>query len=378
MNETLLQFGSGNFLRAFVDLFLHEANCADDAHGRAVVVTSTESPRGGLINAQDGCYHVALRGRHDDRIVDDTVQVTRALSRCLAAAPDWAHVLEVARAPDLRWIVSNTTEAGLALDALDGPETFSPAVNPAVAHAPHSFPAKLLAVLTHRAASGAGPVTILPCELVEDNGPVLLDLLRTQADIWRLPQDLLDAVNACPLPATLVDRIVSGRPDQHPLLSQDALLTVAEPYASWVVESVPGLDLFPHGAITRVDDVSEYTLRKVRLLNGAHTALVCHAAPMGIDTVGEAVQHPVAGPWLRHLLFDEILPVLEGRVVDGEDFVETTLERFANPFVQHRLADIALQHEAKVATRLLPTYHEHVELFGEAPTLLREILQPYL
>lgn len=378
MNQTLLQFGGGNFLRAFVDLFLHEANTADDAHGRAVVVTSTDSPRTRLINEQNGSYHVALRGMSGGSTVDDTVAVTKSLSHSLSATTHWAQVLEVARSPELRWIVSNTTEAGFALDPADTEETFSPAVNPAVATAPHSFPAKLLAVLAHRLAAGEPTVAILPCELVEDNGPALLDLMRSQADIWQLPHDLIEAIGQCPLPATLVDRIVSGRPDQHALLSQDPLLTVAEPYASWVLESVPGLELFPHAAITMTDDVSEYALRKVRLLNGAHTALVCHAMPMGLQTVGDAMRNPAVQQWLRHLLFDEILPVLEGRIVDGDAFAETALERFANPFLQHRLADIALQHDAKVATRLLPTYREHVEKFGQSPALLAEILQPYL
>jgi tagaturonate reductase len=161
-------------------------------------------------------------------------------------------------------------------------------------------------------------------------------------------------------------------------LAQDRLLTVAEPFASWVIERRPGLDLFPHAAITITDSVAEYSLRKVRILNGAHTALVCATRTLDIKTVGEAVAHPSVGAWLRRLLFDEILPVVEGRVIDGESFATATLERFANPFQRHHLADIALHHETKVATRLLPTYHEHIELFGEPPPLLGEILRPYL
>lgn len=378
MSETLLQFGGGNFLRAFVDLFLHEANVVDDRCGRAVVVTSTDSPRSRWINEQDGRYHVAIRGLQDGERVDDTVEVTRSISRSLTAACDWANVLEVARSGDLRWITSNTTEAGFALDAADHAGTRDHALGSGGAQAPRSFPAKLLAVLVHRQQSGLPPVAVLPCELIENNGPVLLDLLRAQADIWRLPQDLLDTVATYPVTSTHVDRIVSGRPDEHPLLPQDRLLTVAEPYASWIVEQRPGHDLFPHPAITVTDDVADYSLRKVRILNGAHTALVCMTRPLGIEMVGDAVVHPTVGPWLRRVLFEEILPVVKDRIVDGENFAETTLERFANPFQRHRLADIALHHETKVATRLLPTYHEHVEMFGKPPPLLEEILGPYL
>lgn len=379
MKETLLQFGGGNFLRAFVDLLLHEANGAsDDAFGRAVVVTSTDSQRSRWINEQQGCYHVAIRGVRDGVPIDETISVTRGLSRSLPAADAWSDVLAVARSADLSWIVSNTTEAGLALDPGDTADTRRAAMRPSDSQAPRSFPAKLLAVLTCRLESGLPPVTVLPCELLEDNGPVLLELLRRQADIWNLPRQLVDAIGTCPVPSTLVDRIVSGRPDAHPLLKQDQLLTVAEPYASWVIEDLPGVDLFPHAAIAFTEDVGDFALRKVRILNGAHTALVCLARPMAIETVGDAVAHPIVGPWIRRLLLDEILPVVEDRVVDAEGFIETILERFANPYLNHRLADVALHHETKVATRLLPTYHEHVEMFSEAPPLLSEILQPYL
>jgi tagaturonate reductase len=378
VSETLLQFGGGGFLRAFVDLFLHEANSADDEYGRAVVVTSTESPRSRWINEQNGRYHVAIRGLRDGGRVDDTVEVTGALSRSLVAGDDWAGVLEAARSPDLRWVTSNTTEAGFALDPRDHAGVRATAMGAETPQAPRSFPAKLLAVLAYRMQSGLPPVTVLPCELIEDNGPALLDLLRAQADIWGLPGDLLDAVATCPVPSTLVDRIVSGRPEEHPLLGQDRLLTVAEPFASWVVEQQPGLDLFPHPAIAITDDVGDYSLRKVRILNGAHTALVCKTHLMGIETVGDAVAHQAVGPWLRRVLVDEILPVVSDRVVDGESFAETTLERFANPYQQHRLADIALHHETKVSTRLLPTYHEYLEMFGKPPTLLGEVLQPFL
>lgn len=170
--------------------------------------------------------------------------------------------------------MSNTTEAGLALDPADTVDKRHAAMRSSDSQAPSSYPAKLLAVLAHRLESGLPPVTVLPCELLEDNGPVLLELLRIQADIWKLPQQLRDAIDTCPVPSTLVDRIVSGRPDEHPLLARDKLLTVAEPYASWFIEELPGVDLFPHAAISITDDVGDYALRKVRILNGAHTALV--------------------------------------------------------------------------------------------------------
>jgi tagaturonate reductase len=175
---------------------------------------------------------------------------------------------------------------------------------------------------------------------------------------------------------TLVDRIVSGRPAAHPLLEQDPLLTVAEPYAFWAIEDGGEHHrLYDHPAIQRVPDVTPFALRKVRILNGAHTALVAKALPMGIETVREAVAHPDVRPWLERLLEEEIVPVVTDRVADAEGFAATILERFENPFLDHRLSDIALHHETKVAHRLRPTYQEYVQRFGEAPTLLAELVR---
>jgi tagaturonate reductase len=173
----------------------------------------------------------------------------------------------------------------------------------------------------------------------------------------------------------LVDRIVSGKPAEHPLLATDPLLTTAEPFALWAVESADrSVVPFTHPAIVVVPDVQPYALRKIRLLNGAHTALVCKALPMGIKTVREAVEHPEVGPWLRGVLFEEIVPVLEGRVDNPHEFAEQTLERFANPFLQHKLSDIALNHEAKIKTRLVPTVEDYERMFGKPPARLAAVM----
>lgn len=361
--ETVLQFGGGNFLRAFFNVFLHEANIAGQRVGRAVVVQSTHSNRAALLNRQGGRYHVITRGLLDGRPVD-TVQVVESVSRGLTAALEWGAVLDVARSPDLRLVVSNVTEAGYALD--DGDRMDAPA----------SFPAKLLVVLKARFEAGMPGVTVLPCELIDGNADRLLDLVITQAGRWTLSGTFLNWLKTEVFWLnTLVDRIVSGRPDAHPLLSQDALLTVAEPFLLWVIEGVGKTrDLFAHPAIHVVADAQPYALRKVRILNGAHTALVCRALPMGIQTVREAVADEVVGPWLHRVLFEEIVPVMRDRVVDAEGFATEVLMRFANPFLAHRLSDIALHHEAKVKVRLLPTHREYTERFGKKPPLLDEIL----
>ena len=361
-SETVLQFGAGNFLRAFVDLFVEEANRGGHV-GRVVVVQSTGRARADALNAAGGIYHVALQGVANGTVVDRT-ETVRSISRALIAGTQWPTVLEVAASPDLRWVVSNTTEAGFALDDADTAQRPVPA----------SFPAKLLAVLLARFRTGLPGVTVLPCELIESNGALLLERVLEQAARWQTDAAALAWLRSeCRWINTLVDRIVPGPPKAHPLLGKDPLLLAAEPFALWAVEAAGGIGL-DHPAVVVTADIAPYFLRKVRILNGAHTALAAHALPLGLRTVGECVAHPDVGPWLEELLAEEIVPVLEGRVDDPAGFALVTIERFRNPFFDHALASIALAHEAKVRTRLLPTVADYRRLFGREPRRLSALL----
>jgi len=354
----ILQFGAGNFLRAFVDLFVSQAG-----FDRIVVVQSTGIERADALNRAGGRYHVAIQGFSDGRVIDETEEVT-SIQEALHAGTQWDRVLDVAREPDLRWIVSNTTEAGFALDEAD-------AANSGV---PRSFPAKLLSVLLARHAAGLPGLTVLPCELIEHNGSRLRDLVLEQAGRWPVPPAALAWLkDECRWVNNLVDRIVPGPPKSHPLLESDPLLLSAEPFAFWAIESAGEFEL-KHPAIVTAPDITPYYLRKVRILNGLHSALVCKALPMGIETVREAVEHPEVGPWLQRLLDEEIVPVLEGRVDDPAAFGRTTLDRFRNPFLEHKLSAIALNHEAKMKVRLLPTYEEYRSKFGREPELLSALV----
>ena len=368
-SETVLQFGGGNFLRAFADLFIEEANRGPNPVGQVVVVQSTASRRAALLNAQGGRYHVVTRGIVDGEQVD-AVQAVTSVARGLVAQEEWPAVLAVATAPQLRLIISNVTEAGYLLDAADTE------YRPDGVAAPCSFSAKLLAVLHARYQAGQPGVTILPCELLDHNADRLLALLLEQAALWQLPAPFLQWLQSeVYWLNTLVDRIVSGKPAEHPLLATDQLLTVAEPFALWVIEGKGReRDLFAHPAIVVVDDVERYALRKVRILNGAHTALVSKALPMGIVTVREGVNHPAVGPWLRRVLFEEIVPTVADRVDGAEEFAAQVLDRFANPFLDHKLADIALHHETKVQVRLLSTYRDYTAQRGTPPPLLHALL----
>jgi tagaturonate reductase len=364
--ETILQFGTGKFLRAFVDLFVHELNEGGRPVGRVVAVQSTANERAAAINARGGRYHVAVRGLLEGQTIDRTVEVG-SISRALAARSDWAEVLQLARSPALRLVVSNVTEAGYQLAADDAPNDAPP----------RSFPAKLLAVLRARFEAGLPGLAILPCELLEGNGSRLRGLVLDQAARWNSSAELVDWLqSACAWPSTLVDRIVSAPTPGDALAQRDPLYAVTEPYALWLIEREPPGDLAgleAHPAVERVERLEPYYLRKVRILNGAHTALVAKAMPLGFETVRQAVLDPQIGPWLRRLVFEEIVPVLEGRTENPGQFARQTLERLTNPFLEHRLADIALHHEVKLQTRLAPTYAEFLQRFGREPPLLAEI-----
>jgi tagaturonate reductase len=366
LSETILQFGSGKFLRAFADLFIDQANREGQAVGRVVVVQSTGDSRAGALNQQGGRYHVLIRGLADGATTD-RVEEVQSISRALVAGTQWDEVLSVARSPQLHTVISNTAEVGYNLDAAD--QTGD--------RPPRSFPAKLLLILKARFDAGLPGVTLLPCELHEQNADLLLGLVLQLASNWQFSEAFTTWLRTqCSWRNTLVDRIVVNKPAAHPLRGKDDLLCVAEPFAFWAIEIKEGGDggIFRHPAILKAKDIRPYFLRKVRILNAAHTAMVCQAVPRGIATVREAVSDPKIAGWLNHLLFDEIVPTLQGRVEAPEAFARQVLERFRNPFLEHQFKDIAAYHEAKVKIRLVPTRAEFVEKFGRVPKRLEEAI----
>jgi tagaturonate reductase len=361
--ETILQFGAGRFLRAFADLFIHQANEQGQQVGRIVIVQSTGDERAAALNRQKGRYHVAVRGYEDGTVVD-RVETSASISRALVAASQWDAVCAVARSPQLRIILSNTTESGYNLDPADKP-TDAP---------PRSFPAKLLAVLRECFTAGGSGLIIVPCELREHNADTLRGLLLQLARDWGLAEDFASWLEReCVWLNTLVDRIVVDPPADHPLRAEDSLLALCEPYALWAIQEKT-TPFIQHPSVVWTPDVQPYFLRKVRILNGAHTALLIKAWPLGIKTVREAVNDTKLGPWLERLLFDEIVQVLEGRVEGAAEFARQVLDRFRNPFFEHQLALIAAHHAAKVQVRLVPTLEEFKAEFGRTPPLLQEVL----
>ena len=363
--ETILQFGAGRFLRAFADLFVDQANEEGQNIGRIVVVQSTGDDRASALNKQQGRYHVAIRGIENGKVVD-RVENCGSISRALIAKSDWPAICQVARSPDLKFVLSNTTEAGYALDPSDRLDSAPP----------KSFPAKLLLLLHERYLARKPGLTIIPCELMEGNADLLKGIVLGLCESWQMaPAFRSWLTEECVWLHTLVDRIVSGTPKSHPYLEVDPMIVVGEPFAFWALEEKPKAAPFiSHWAIKRTSDVRPYFLRKVRILNAAHTALLIKAVPRGFQIVRDALEDAELSDWLQKLLFEEIVPVLEGHVDEPLTFAKQTLDRLRNPFLDHKFADIALHHESKIKIRLTPTQAEFETRFGKKPPLLTEVI----
>lgn len=353
--ERAVQFGTGAFLRGFVEYFLDVANAQGHFNGRVVVVGSTGSGRDEAFATQDGLYTLQTAGTDDG----GEVRVVASVSRALNAVAQWDDVLAVARQPEISVVFSNTTEAGFALSADDhSPDGV-----------PVSYPAKLTRFLLERARhfnfdTTAG-VVVLPCELLEDNGDQLRQLVRDTAQRWQLDGRFLNWLSAAvPFCNTLVDRIVPGAPTEterarltKALGYTDQLMTMAEPYRLFAIEADAATQArltfaAADPAIVMTTDIRPYRERKVRLLNGTHTALASVGLLRGLDTVDSAMRDRLVATFARQLLLDEIAPMLD--VPNAVAFGTAVLSRFSNPHVHHRLADISVQGTLKLRVRVLP------------------------
>lgn len=378
--EKVLQFGEGNFLRAFVDRFFDLANEATGWNGRICMVQPLD---GGYamadgMNAQDGLYTVLMRGREDGEQVDQA-RLISSCSRCLNPyrEADYRAMMEVACSDDLEIIVSNTTEAGIAYDASCKADDQPPA----------SFPAKLAQVLHARWAAGKAGVIVLSCELIDHNGAELLRIVHQYVADWGW-EDAFNAWldNECTFCTTLVDTIVPGRIREETeakavaerLGYEDPFLAVREPFQMWGIQGddalaaklpfiqakLPGVFVTP--------DVTPYKKRKVRILNGAHTCFVPGAWLAGFDIVRDCMHDETVRGFMNKMLDTEVIPTLSGEL-DEEDlraFAAAVENRFDNPFIDHQLLSICLNSTAKWRARDLPTLLDYVAATGELPRCL--------
>jgi tagaturonate reductase len=368
----VLQFGEGNFLRAFVDYFIDRANEAGKFDGDIVLVKPIDFGNLDMFHAQDCQYTVCLRG-----IVDGEPKVEKRIITSVADAVDaykeYAKYSDYAKLDSLRYIVSNTTEAGIVYDDTDRFE----------AEPPKTYPGKLCKLLYTRYKHFDGALdkglVILPVELIDDNGLHLKECVVKFAKLWNLEEDFLKWLDdACVFTQTLVDRIVTGYPrdDAEELWKefgyQDNIVVTAEPFGLWVIESSKDISKefpLPDAGLPVIftEDHHPYKQRKVRILNGAHTSFVLAAYLAGYDYVRESLEDELIGDFMHKTIYDEVIPTLDLPKEDLLNFAEAVDGRFKNPYIKHALLSISLNSVSKWRARCMPSLLGYVERKGELP-----------
>jgi tagaturonate reductase len=373
--EKVLQFGEGNFLRGFVDWMIDGMNQKGLFSGRVVVVQPLSQGLVPKLNEQDGLYTLLLRGVQNGKVVEKQQIITSA-SRGIDPYADFESYLQCAHNPELRWIVSNTTEAGIAYNP-DDKATDCP---------PSSYPGKLTRFLMERyKAFGGDPAkgfVILPCELIDRNGDNLKKtVLRTAAN-WRLNPELVEWVaKANTFTNTLVDRIVTGFPREEAEALwkkagyHDDLFDCAEVFHLWVIEAPERIAReFPLNEagfnVLWTNDITPYRERKVRILNGAHTSSVLAAFLAGKNYVGEMMNDELTGGFIRKAIREEVIPTLSLPKDEVEQFANAVFERFSNPFIKHALLSISLNSVSKYKARVLPSLEQYLKMNGSVPRRL--------
>ncbi len=371
--ERIVQFGGGNFLRAFVDWIIQQLNEQAEFASSVVIVKPTPQGSYDQLNQQDGLFHVQLHGLQHGKLVTDRTLIS-CVTRAVNPYSDYDSFLALARQPEIRFIISNTTETGLVFSPTDQ-ETDTP---------PSSFPAKLTVFLHERFQHFHGDANKgcinLPCELVEQNGDKLKALILQYADEWHIEPAFKDWIETSnQFCNTLVDRIVVGFPktDSETILQNigfnDQLLVEGEQYHSWVVEAPNSLLAeFPVNRtdlnVKIVEDVELYRQTKVRILNGAHTSMMPIGYMLGLETVRQAIEHPWLGRFIHDEIFDEIIPAFDNPDDNLIQFAQDVLNRFRNPFIHHPLINIALYSVSKFRIRLVPSLVKYQHRFHKLPT----------
>ena len=370
--EKIIQFGEGNFLRAFVDWIVWKTDKASDFNAGVVVVQPIDKGMVDVLNGQDGLYHLNLQGIDKGTPVD-SLDMIDVITRGINPYRDFDSYLSLAENPDIRFVISNTTEAGIAFDPACRLED-----RPA-----SSYPGKLTQLLYRRFLHFKGDMSkgliIFPCELIFLNGKVLKECIHRYIDLWNLG-DAFRAwfENACGVYCTLVDRIVPGYPKDNidSLLAragyEDRLVVKAEIFHLWVIEAPESVAReFPADKaglnVLFVPSEAPYHERKVTLLNGPHTALSPVGYLSGLDTVKECVEDPLVGKFVRKVMYDELLHTLDLPEEELKDFADAVLERFVNPYVKHFVTSIMLNSFPKFRTRDLPGLKKYLERKGTLP-----------
>ena len=361
--ERVIQFGEGGFLRGFVDWMIQKLNDAGEFNGNIVVVQPIEQGMCDMLTAQNCGYTHFIRGVEG---VEKTV--VNSISRCVKPYEDYDAFLALAHNPDFRFIVSNTTEAGIAY--VEGDKlTDRPA---------KSYPAKLTALLYERFKAGLGGFIILPCELIDQNGVKLREIVLRYAKEWELGADFINWVETenhfC---FTLVDRINTGYPkgEDMNLGYEDNLVNTSEYFHLWVIQGDAKLaEEIPFHKIGLnviwTDNLEMYRTRKVRILNGAHTSTVAYAMLSGFDTVKSCIEDEKMYAYIKKCVFEEIIPTLDLPKEELVEYANSVLERFANPYINHYWSSIVLNSVSKFKVRVLPSITEYIKRYNKMPETL--------
>ncbi|MFI3205916.1 MAG: tagaturonate reductase [Clostridia bacterium] len=373
--ERILQFGEGNFLRAFVDYFVDEMNEKADFNGKVVLCQPIANGLTDMINDQDGLYTLYLRGFENGETVNKK-KIISSVSRCINPYADFAEFLNIAKNPDLRFIASNTTEAGIAYDASCNLEDAPPS----------SFPAKLTRFMLERFINFNGAedkgFIILSCELIDYNGDELKKCVLQYVEQWELSEEFKNwLINCNQFCSTLVDRIVTGYPrSEADKINEengyvDNLIDTGEVFGFWVIEGDQSIKKeFPYEKanlpILVTDDHSPYKQRKVKILNGAHTTMVLGAYLAGQDIVRDCMNDDVIMNFMKKTIYDEIIPTIKLDKQNLMEFTDSVIDRFKNPFIDHELLAISLNSTSKWKARVMPSLLEYIDKFGELPKLI--------
>lgn len=370
--ERVLQFGEGNFLRAFADWMFHQMNKKGLFNGRVVVVQPVGQDKVALLNEQDGLFTLSLRGMQEGKAVVEE-EIISSVSRCINVYSEWSQYLACAENSDIEFVISNTTESGIVYHPGDRPEDQPPV----------SFPGKLAVYLHHRYKYFNGDprkgLVILPCELIEQNGEHLKRIILQLSDEWGWSSEFkawLETSNY--FLNTLVDRVVSGFPAEEieeiwgRLGYIDRLVDVGEFFHLWVIEGpahLAGRLPFDKAGLNVVwtDDLTPYRTLKVRILNGAHLCCAPAAFLAGVETVRGMVDHDAWGKFARRVIFDEIVPSIDLANETSIEYARVVLERFGNPFIKHPLKNILLNAVSKFKVRVLPSIISYIEKNGHIP-----------
>lgn len=362
--ERVIQFGEGGFLRGFVDWILQKVNAVSDFDGSVVVVQPIEKGMCDLLNKNDCCYTHIIRGVEgvEKSIID-------VISRTVKPYDDYEAYLNLATQPELRFVVSNTTESGIVFSGEDKMED-APNV---------TFPAKVTLLLKRRYELGLPGFIFLPCELIDRNGDVLKKCILEYIKIWNLGDDFKAWVeNENVFTCTLVDRINTGYPkdEKIDLGYDDPMVNTSEYFHLWVIETdydiekeIPFSKANLNVIVTK-EKLEMYRTRKVRILNGAHTSLVPYALLSGFDTVKSCMDDEKMSAHLKKCVFEEIIPTLDLPKDELIAYANDVLTRFSNPYIKHYLSSIALNSVSKFKVRVLPSILEYIKRFNKMPETL--------